>query len=144
MALTFEEVIPATGEWVLSTDPNRYVVVMVNDTEFLKQYDRVAIMCSIGKPIGVDDPSSEFQPTIVKVHGLSTVDGRVPGEKITFTPECNDFLLALGQRIGDALNHWLDTTSKERMEEIWAMGNRNLLDVLLEAITASSFGKLEA
>lgn len=109
--------LPETGEWVLSPEPNAFVVTLMNDTPFFTQYDRLAAKIVIELLGDGDSPEkSKFKIGIV---GLCSVDGKIPGEDIG--ENVADFMQAPGiqDRITAALDLWGEQVSDEERMDVW-------------------------
>lgn len=137
MTLSLDKVIPATGEWTLSVAPNDFIVTLVNDTPYLTQYQRIAIIARVGDKVGETDDNGKAE-WIVKIGGLREVDGHLPGPEIPFVGDAEAFCQNVAIRIGEAINKWDAETDEDTKQEIWAMHPgtaHSLLDKILQAIT---------
>lgn len=136
--LKLEDVIPATGEWVLSTEPSHFIVTLVNDTEYLTQYPRIAIICRVGDKVGPSElpGKSAYEIKIGGLHELDSKNPHLPGPEIAFGPEAELWCQLVASRIGDSLNKWDEEVSMNQREEIWDMGQpETMLQKILRAIT---------
>lgn len=139
MALKLSDVIPETGEWVLSVKPGKFIITLLNDTPFLRDYSRIALFAEVGDCVGAsENPNmAKYQ---LKIKALHEVDGVNPGPEIQFSDEGQSFCQSVIQRLADSLNKWDTTTSQEDKEEIWAMGDEGSKSIILEVLE-QLFGK---
>lgn len=134
MDLSLDSIIPETGEWTLSPNPNDFIIVLNNDTGLLTAYDRVAVVCQVTDQ---GDPDSEGRmQTGLGISMLRAVDGRLPGEEIEFSPEGQEFITMVQDRLGPAIDGWATGYTQEQKEAVWAMrADVNPLELLSQILT---------
>ncbi len=123
--------IPTTDEWVMSTEPTKFVIVLRNDTEFFKDYDRVAVLCRVGDRV-VDSSEPNKSQFSVHITGFRALIGKEPGEDLDDHPDVQAFCRSPGfeDKIADALNLWGTAITEDQKMDVWMAGNRNPLGIL--------------
>lgn len=121
-AVNAENPLPETGEWVMSPNPNEFVVVLNNFTDLLPGVERVAFVLELGEQ---KEPDADgLYETETNVIGLWEVDGKAPKRQLEPTTEARAFLDKSTDRISDALNKWQADLTQEQKEEFWAIGGK--------------------
>lgn len=109
--------LPETGEWVVSPEPNAFVVTLMNDTAFFTQYDRLAVKIVI-EHLGEGEvpEKSKFKIGIV---GICSLNGKIPGEDVG--ENITEFMQAPGiqDRITAALDLWGEQVTDEERMNVW-------------------------
>lgn len=125
-------------EWVMSTEPDRFVITFINDTGLFAGYSRVALLVSNMGRVGDGDGPDHGQYKI-GVNGARALDGIFPGENLDHHPDIQAFCAKMTPRITAALNDWADGTNYDQRMQVWLAGNQNP-DGILD--TLASLGKL--
>lgn len=130
--------IPVSGEWAMSLEPGSFTICLINDTEFLPEYDRVSVHCKVGDQVLND--RGTYTSTL-KILGLTSLDGAGPGHKIPQAPETQLFVNAVADRLAKAIDGWDAGTPEEAKMALWtehAIQKSNPL-ALLEQILSGRF-----
>jgi hypothetical protein len=131
--ITSPSIVPTEGEWIMSTVPDKFVVVFNNDTEFFHGYDRVAILANVNGKVGESETPGK-STFMIGITGCRSVNGCEPDEDLgnhaDLIPMCQT--KEFQDRLTDALNLWAETITSDQKVAVWVAGNDPLQ--ILESI----------
>lgn len=126
--------VPTEGEWVMSTMPERFTIVVKNNGPFFAGHDRLAIMVKNHGVVGEGDATGRSKFSL-GITGIRALDGQFPGEDLTDSPEARLYCNAEGfeKTVSGALDLWAENTTQEERMEVWMAGSdiSKLLESLL-------------
>ncbi len=128
----FSQLPTAEGEWILSTMPDNFVIVLKNDTELFSGYARIAVLARVGERQGDSETDPEKGRYMVHINGFREVEGHEPGDALDNHPDVQAFcrLPTFEPRLTAALNLWVENITEDQKMAVWMAGNPDPLSLL--------------
>lgn len=130
--------LPQSAEWVMSSLPDSFTVVLENTSSFFPQYDRLALTVNIEGKVGESDDlgKSKFSVAIKNLHSL---DGAYPGECLHDHPDTKAYVSSedTKSRLTAALDLWGETITDQERMDVWLSGG-DIAEVLLRLATSQT------